>query len=55
VVARGTATARGAGRITVRLAPTARAKRAARRLRGATLTITVTQGSVRRTARIRLR
>lgn len=42
VVARGMATASGAGTVSVRVRPTAAAQRAARRLRGARLTFTVT-------------
>lgn len=55
VVARGKATARRAGNVTIRLKPTAAARRAARRMRGVTLTIKVSQGAAGGSRKIKLR
>jgi hypothetical protein len=55
VVARGRATAPGAGTVTLRLRPTKPAKRAARRLRRVVLTVKVSQGGASGATRIRLR
>jgi hypothetical protein len=55
VVARGTARARGAGTVKIRLKPTAKGRRAAKRLAGAKLTITVSQGAARGSKTIRIK
>jgi hypothetical protein len=57
VVARGSVTASGPGSVTVRLKPTAAARKAARakRLRGARLTLSVSQGTASTSASLRLR
>ena len=55
VVARGTARAKGAGTVKLRLKPTAKGRRAAKRLAGAKLTITVSQGAARGSRTIRLK
>ncbi len=55
VVARGSAAASGAGKVTVRLKPTKAARRAAGKLRGATLTLNVAQGTAGGTAKVKLR
>ncbi len=54
-VASGRSTAAAPGPVTLRLKPTAAAKRRAKRLKGVKLTIRVTQGSRSRTLAIRLR
>ena len=55
VVARGSATAKAAGTLTVRLVPTAAARRRVAKLKGATLTLKITQGAATATARVRMR
>lgn len=55
IVARGTLTARGAGTLKLRLTPTAKARRAAKRLRGVVLTVTVTFPGGARPITLRLR
>ena len=55
VVARGTATAKQTGTVTLTLRPTAKARRAASRLRGAKLTIRVTQGAAAGTTSVTLK
>ena len=45
VVARGKATAKKAGAVKLTLKPTKKAKRAAKRMKGVTLTVTVSQGA----------
>jgi hypothetical protein len=54
VVARGHATARGAGVVTVRLTPTPAARRAAARMRGTRLTVRVGQAAASATRTIRV-
>jgi hypothetical protein len=55
VLATGTATARAGGTVTVRLKPSRTARRYKKRLRGATLTLRVTQGARTSTRTLRLR
>lgn len=55
VVARGSATAAGPGKVTVRLKPTAAARRAARKLRGVTLTVNVAAGGAGGSVKVKLR
>jgi hypothetical protein len=55
VIARGSAKASGAGVVKVKLVPTKAAKRAARKLGKATLTITVSQGSAVKKLTLKLR
>lgn len=55
VVARGKVNADGAGTVTLRLRPTAKARRAAKRLTGAKLTIKVEQDAARGTKTIRVK
>jgi hypothetical protein len=55
VVARGRATAQRAGSLTVRLKPTTKARKAAKRMAGLKLTIRVSQGAVSRSATVKIR
>jgi hypothetical protein len=55
VVAKGSTTAKRAGTVTVRLRLTPAARRKRARLRGARMTLRVTQGRLSTTKRIRLR
>ncbi len=55
VVANGSASADGPGKVTVKLKPTKAAKRAAKKLRGVTLSLKVTQGAVSGEGKLKLR
>ena len=55
MVARGSVKAGHAGTVTLRLKPTSRARRAAKRIAGVKLTIKVSQGAAHATKRIRLK
>jgi hypothetical protein len=55
VIARGGATAKAAGAVKIKLVPTKAAKRAAKRLRKATVTIAVSQGPAGAKAMLKLR
>ena len=55
VVARGSATVSAAGKVTVRLKPTKAARRAAKRLRGATIALNATQGAAAGSVKVKLR
>jgi hypothetical protein len=54
-VATGASTAKAAGTVQVKLKLTAKARRKVKKLRGATLTLTATQGAASGTAKVRLR
>ena len=55
VVANGSATAKRAGTVTVRLRLTAAARKKRKRLKGARMTLRVTQGGLSSTKRVTLR